>query len=111
MFTELYLNTTNPRLQFGQLFLPTILFPMIISIIVHTIIYIAFCNMVSYIFFNKVLSSQINQRLVICLIPIMIFGFIGRIFHVKEIYRAYNGNMEKTRNHLDRLYISWLFIS
>ena len=84
---------------------------MIISIIIHTIIYMAFCNMVSYIFFNKVLSSQINQRLGICLIPIMIFGFIGRFFHVKEIYSAYNGNMEKTRNHLDRLYISWLFIS
>lgn len=111
MFTELYLDTTDPTLKFSQLFKSKILFPMIFSILFHTIIYSAFCNMVSYIFFNRVLSNQVNKRLIMFLIPIMIFGFIGRFFHVKEIYRAYNGDMKKTRNHLDRLYISWIFIS
>ena len=111
MFTKLYLDTTNPKLSLSDLFGPKILGPMIISIIVHTILYTLFCNMVSWIFFGSVLSNKINMRLLICLIPIMIFGFIGRFIHVKDIYNAYNGNMEKTRNHLDKLYISWIFIS
>jgi len=111
MFTKLYLDTTNPNLKVTQLFQPSILFPMIISIVFHTIVYILFCNMVSYIFYNKILSNQINKRLAICLIPIMIFGFIARFIHVKDVYKAYNGDMLKTRNHLDKLYISWIFIS
>jgi hypothetical protein len=111
MFTELYLNTTNPKIKLRQFLLPYILFPMVISIIMHTVVYALFCNMVSYILFNKFLSSQINQRLLGCLLLIMIFGFIGRYFHVKDVYNAYNRDEVKTRNHLDRLYISWLFIS
>jgi hypothetical protein len=111
MFTELYLNTTNPKIKLRQFLLPYILFPMVISIIMHTVVYALFCNMVSYILFNKFLSLQINQRLLGCLLLIMIFGFIGRYFHVKDVYNAYNRDEVKTRNHLDRLYISWLFIS
>jgi hypothetical protein len=41
----------------------------------------------------------------------MFFGFFARFFHVKEVYRAYHKNMEKTRTHLDKLYIGWIFIS
>jgi hypothetical protein len=111
MFTKLYLDTTNPKLQVSQLFHSPIFTPMMISIVFHTILYTLFCNMVSYIFFGKILSNLINKRLLMFLIPIMFFGFIGRIFHVKEIYNAYNGDMTKTRAHLDKLYISWLFIS
>jgi uncharacterized RDD family membrane protein YckC len=111
MFTKLYLDTTNPKARFGELFEAPILVPMIISVLFHTIIYALFCNMVSYIFFGKGLSLIVNKRLIMFLIPIMVFGFIGRFFHVKDIYRAYNGNMEKTRKHLDKLYITWIFIS
>jgi hypothetical protein len=111
MFTKLYLDTTNPKLQFGQMFHSSIFIPMMSSLVFHTILYTLFCNMVSYIFFGKILSNVVNKRLLLFLIPIMFFGFIGRIFHVKEIYNAYNGDMVKTRNHLDKLYISWIFIS
>ena len=111
MFTKLYLDTTNPKLQFSQLFHSSIFVPIIISIIFHTIIYSLFCNMTSYIFFGKVLSNIINKRLLLLLIPIMFFGFFARFYHVKDIYKAYNGDMTKTRTHLDKLYISWLFIS
>lgn len=41
----------------------------------------------------------------------MFFGFFARFFHVKDIFKAYNGDIERTRNHLDKLYISWIFIS
>ena len=111
MFTELYLQTTNTKLPFGSLFNPKLLFYIIISVIFHTIVYTAFCNLVSYIFFGNLLSRTVNIRLIISLLIIMFFGFFGRFLHVKEIHKAYNYNVEKTRQHLDNLYISWIFIS
>jgi hypothetical protein len=111
MFTKLYLDTTNPKLPFSSLFEVTTLGPMIVSILIHTIIYTSFFNIVSWIFIGKILSNIINIRLVSSLIPIMFFGFIGRFLHVNDIYKGYNGNMEKTREYTDKHYISWIFIS
>jgi hypothetical protein len=111
MFTELYLQTTNPKLSFNELFAYPIIVNIIISVIFHTILYTCFFNLVSYIFFGKYLSSNINKRLISCLLFIMFFGFFARFFHVKEIYKSYNYDLEKTRNHLDKLYIGWIFIS
>ena len=111
MLTKLYLDTTNPTLRFSQLFSFTILFPMILSVIFHTILYTLFCNAVSYIFLGKCLNKIVNTRLVIFLLLVMFFGFIARFFHVKEIYHAYNQNLSKTREHLDKLYIGWIFLS
>jgi hypothetical protein len=111
MFTKLYLETTNPKLTLSGLFGPKILGPMIVSILVHTIVYTLFCNMVSWIFFGSILSNKINVRLLLCLVPIMIFGFIGRFIHVKDVCMAYNGNIEKTREYTDKHYISWVFLS
>ena len=111
MFTKLYLETTNPKLTLSGLFGPKILGPMIVSILVHTIVYFLFCNMVSWIFFGSILSNKINMRLLISLVLIMFFGFIGRLIHVKDVYMAYNGNMEKTREYTDKHYISWVFLS
>jgi hypothetical protein len=111
MFTKLYLDTTNPKLSFSSLFEVTTLGPMIISILLHTIIYSLFCNAVSWVFYGKILSNIINIRLISFLIPVMFFGFVGRFIHVKDIYKGYNGNMEKTREYTDKHYISWIFIS
>jgi hypothetical protein len=110
MFTKLYLDTTNPTRSLSDFLNPIIVFPMIVSIVFHTTIYLLFFNMVSWIFFESVLSYKINKRMITCLIPIMSLGFIGRFYHVKDVFQAY-GNMEKTKNHLDNLYISWIFIS
>jgi len=111
MFTKLYLDTTNPKLQFSQLLHKSIFISIIISVVFHTILYILFFNTAHFIFFRKILSNGTNKLLLLFLIPIMFFGFFARFFHVKEIYRAYNGDMTKTRQHLDKLYISWIFIS
>jgi hypothetical protein len=107
MFTELYLNTTNPELPLSKL----VSIPLLISVIFHTILYSAFFNLVSYIFLGRLLSITVNARLITALILIMFFGFFARFFHVKEIYNAYGKNLEKTRNHMDKLYITWIFIS
>ena len=111
MFTKLYLDTTNPKLQLHEMFQSAILIPIVVSVVFHTFIYTLLCNMAAYIFFKKFLSNDTNKRLLTFLIPIMFLGFFARFYHVKEIYKAYNGDMVKTRNHLDKLYISWIFIS
>jgi hypothetical protein len=111
MFTKLYLETTNPKLPFTDLFKPTIFMNILLSVIFLTVLYEAFANLVSYIFFGKILSTPVNIRLLVFLLLIMFFGFFGRFFHVKEVYKAYHYNMAKTRQHLDTLYIGWIFIS
>ena len=111
MFTDLYLQTTDPRLRFSQLFMPPIIINIILSVLFHTAVYASFVNLASYIFFGKILSREINIRLLVSLLLIMFFGFFGRFIHVKEIYKSYNYNLEKTRRHLDQLYIGWIFIS
>jgi hypothetical protein len=111
MFTDLYLQTTNPRLPLSALFSAKIFTGIILSVLFHTIVYAGFANIVSYIFYGKMLSNKQNIRLTIFLVLVMFFGFFARFYHVKEIYKAYNYDMQKTRNHLDRLYIGWIFIS
>jgi hypothetical protein len=111
MLTDLYLQTTNPKLSFKQFLSPQILTGIFFSVIFHTIIYTAFFNLGSYIFYGKRLVNEVNVRLVIALLIIMFFGFFARFLHVKEIYKAYNYNIERTRNHLDKLYIGWIFVS
>ena len=110
MFTELYLSTTNPNISLQEMISENIV-PLLLSIIIHTILYIAFFNIAFYIFFGKLLSMKINNRLFIILLLIMIFGYIGRFYHVKDIYQAYDKDLVKTRNHLDKLYITWIFIA
>jgi hypothetical protein len=111
MFTKLYLYTTNPNILISEFFTPNIFIKIVISILVHTIIYTLFLNLGSFIFTNKLLDENINIKIIISLILIMFFGFIARYYHVKDIFKAYNGDMIQTRNHLDKLYISWIFIS
>lgn len=111
MFTDLYLETTNPKLPFFALFIPQIFTGIIMTVIFHTVLYTCFVNIISYIFFGNLLSKIVNIRLIVFLLIVMFFGFFARFFHVKEVYKAYDYNMEKTRQHLDRLYIGWIFIS
>lgn len=111
MFTELYLSTTNPNINTVSEMISQNSSPLLVSILFHTIIYMLFINMVSYIIFGRLLSMKINNRLFIISIIIMSFGYIARFYHVKDVYQAYNKDANKTRNHLDKLYITWLFIA
>jgi len=110
MFTKLYLSTTNPKISLSEMISQNAV-PLLVSIVIHTILYMLFINLVSYIFFDKLLSMKINNRLFVILILIMTFGYIARFYHVKDIYEAYNKDMVKTRTHLDNLYITWIFIA
>lgn len=111
MFTKLYLDTTNPRLDIVDLFKTPIVFPLIMSILFHTVMYTAFINLVSYIFTKQILSFKVNTRLLISLLIIMISGYISRVYHVKDIYKGYDNDLLKTREHTDRSFITWIFMS
>ena len=110
MLTKLYLETTDPHLTWNNFFTKKIIFSIIISIIVHTIIYTLFCNMISFIFFGKILNKIINIRLVISLMVFMFFGYIGRFLHVKQVYKDFDYNYEKSKQYLNIHYNSWIFI-
>ena len=111
MFTDLYLQTTNPKLSFRDLFRKDIFTKIILSVLFHTLLYTAFCSAVSYIFLGRWLKPMVTTRLVVFLLLVMFLGFYARFLHVKEVYKAYHYNAEKTREHLDKLYIGWIFIS
>jgi hypothetical protein len=111
MFTETYLQTTDPKLPFSQLISSPIITNILVSVIFHIIVYSSFVNLLSFIFTGKILSTTINYRLLLSLFVIMIFGFVARFLHVKDIYKAYHNDLDKTRSHLDKLFISWIFIS
>jgi hypothetical protein len=110
MFTKLYLDTTDPMLKLSEIFHPRIFFPMMTSVVFHTILYIAFFNLGNYIFTGKFLSKTIHVRLFSVLIGIMFLGYFARIQHVKEIYKSYHMNPTKTREHVDKFFISWVFL-
>lgn len=110
MLTDLYLRTTDPKLELQEVFSSAIFPKLVFSVLFHTIVYSGAFNLLNYVFNGALLSSRVNTRLFVALLIIMFFGYFARLYHVKEIYRAYNGNMEKTRQHLDRLFIGWVFI-
>jgi hypothetical protein len=51
-----------------------------------------------------------NFRWFSVLAMIMILGYIGRVFHVKDIYKAYGHNREKALKHVNQHYNSWIFL-
>lgn len=110
MFTKLYLDTTNPNLTLSEM-LSQNSYPILVSVLFHTIVYVLFVNLAYSVFFGRLLSMKINSRLIFSLLIIMIFGYIARFYHVKDIYKAYNKDMSKVRTHLDQLFISWIFIA
>ncbi len=108
MFTELYLSTTNPELSLSGLIAKS--GPIFVSAVFHTVVYVVFVNVVWFIFTGSVLSNQVNQRLLIFLMTVMLVGYLARFYHVKEIYHTYQ-DKALTRRHVDQLYIGWIFIA
>ena len=76
----------------------------------HTIIYSIFINVVYFIFSGKMFSNIINIRLVIVLILIMIFGYVGRIIRIKDIYQTFHHNEKITREFTNQSYNTFIFL-
>ena len=111
IFTDLYLKTTNPTLGFYECFTFDTITNLLFSIVFHTIIYTISFNLVNYIFIGRQLSNKINIRIMISLFFIMFIGFFARFYHTKEIYKTYQGDIEKTRGHINQHYNTWIFLS
>ncbi len=109
MFTDLYLKTTDPKKSLSTVLRENFVV-ILASVIFHTIIYAAAFNLAAYIFMGRLLSSSVNIRLILSLLLIMSFGYIGRYYHVQEIYKTYGENKEKAKEHIDKLFIGWIFI-
>ena len=60
MFTDLYLQTTNPNLPFSSMFRQDVFIGIFLSVLFHTIIYAGAFNLASYIFLGKLLSKIVN---------------------------------------------------
>ena len=111
MFVETYLQTTDPNKRLADFFQGSLFALILFSVIVHTAIYIGFFNLTSFIFLGKLLSYSVNIRLVSAAAVIMLFGYIGRFYYVKDIYSAYKGDVALTRKHCDSFFISWVFLA
>ena len=107
MFTSLYLSTTNPELSLSQFM--THSGDIVLSSVFHTAVYTVFVNVVWFLFTGTMLTAIINQRLLVFLMVVMVFGYLARFYHVKEIYQAY-GDKARARAHVDQLYVGWIFI-
>jgi hypothetical protein len=110
MFTKLFLQTTNPTLDWSVFFSVNMMSMVILSILFHIILYTSFANIASYVFLNKPLSNVVNTRMIVCLFFIMLSGYIGRVWHSKQVYKDFDNNREKTREYLYQHYNSWVFI-
>jgi len=108
MFTQLYLQSTDPLRRTSM---ADMVPAMVGSIVFHTLLYTAFVNLVSFIFVGKLLSNMVNVRLVVSLVLIMCVGFVARVYHVQDIYRAYNYDSHQARGHIDHRFITWPFLS
>ena len=104
MFTDLYVETTNPKLTLSEFLSARLLNKMATSVLFHTILYVVALNMVSYVF-GGTLSLDVNIRLSIFLVLVMSVGFVARFYRVKELYH-YGG-----KEYVDKAYITWYFLS
>jgi len=104
MFTNLYVETTNPTLTLSEFLSSRLLTKMAASVLFHTILYVLSLNMAIYVF-GYTLSSDVNIRLSIFLVLVMSLGFVARFYRVKELYH-YGG-----KEYVDKSYITWYFLS
>ena len=104
MFTDLYVETTNPKLTLSEFLSVRLLNKMAASVLFHTILYVVALNMVSYVF-GDTLSLDVNIRLSIFLVLVMAIGFVARVYRVKELYH-YGG-----KEYVDKAYMTWYFLS
>jgi hypothetical protein len=107
MFTTVYLQTTDPRVPLTAWSYS----PVVAAILFHTVLYTAVFNLASFLFLGRPLHHAVNVRLLVALLVIMSVGYLGRFYHVQEIYRAYGNNVEKTRQHCDHVFLTWIFLA
>lgn len=104
MFTELFLDTTQPdRDPLLHLRDPRVY----VSAAFHTMLYLCLTLLVSFVFGLKGFDTK---KFVVVVGSIMIWGYVARQAHVNQVYRAYGEDTEGARDHVRKHYIQWYFL-
>lgn len=113
-FTDTYYKTTNPNTDYKELFSLNVGK----SILFHTFVYIGFLYILQFISNIKIIEGRHIFSLILVLILIMVFGFIGRLMRSKSIYSKemeLHNDEEKalleTKHLIDTGYFTWFFCS
>lgn len=108
MFVRLYERTTDPSLEWQEFFSASILPHVILSIVVHTLMYVVAANAVSFIFTSRPLSKRVNLRLILILLGVMSAGYVARLAHAHEA--GLHLGHARARPFIDQHYNTWLFL-
>lgn len=98
---NLYYKSTDPDTKYVDLIDTNTL----ISIILHTWLYFYFITHTSSVF-NFPIN---NNKLIYTLLFIMIFGYIGRLYRAKLLFKKLK-NKSEVRKIMDSIYQVWYFI-
>ena len=104
MYT-VYAATTDPQLSWKQYFSCRIQCLILSSVLFHVMVYTAFVNLAWWVLTNHLFYA--NDRLVVVLFWIMYLGYMGRVIHVREIYRH---RRQGAQAFVDQHYNSWIFL-
>ena len=113
-FTDTYYQTTNPKTEYKELFSANVAK----SILFHTVLYVGFLYLLQFVSNIKIVEGKHLFSLILVLILIMIFGFVGRLMRSKSIYKKEielrddeEKALQETKHLMDTGYFTWYFCS
>ena len=106
MFAELYKKTTDPETTYNDILSEKNVY---FSILFHTVAYSVAVYLFALIVLKHRLTYDQLRMLVIFFVLVMFFGYFGRLWRVKQLYKIHN-NKEKIAQIIANGYFCWYFI-
>ena len=112
-FIETYYQTTHPKTEYKEL----LSLNVGKSILTHVVVYIGFLYILQFVSNIKVVETKHIFSLVLFLIIVMVFGFLGRLMRSKTIYEEElkehdeDEALKQTKHKMDNAYFTWYFVS
>lgn len=113
--TRTYFETTNPKAPYSRI----VAIDVVVSIILHTIAYMAIIYGIGWLFNIKtLLNKKVLCNLTCVFLIIMTCGYFGRLMRVKAIYNYYKKHTPWNDDHcvdasnklLDKGYFRFYFM-
>ena len=105
MFAGLYQDSTNPTTSYVSLIQD---YRMYLSILAHTAVYVV-SFILLYYSITGYLPSKVVAKLVIILIILMWFGYMGRLHRAKGLWKIHHDH-DKVSRRMDNAYFCWYFL-
>ena len=112
-FTDTYYQTTHPKTEYKEL----LSVGVGKSILSHIVMYVGFLYILQFVSNIKIIETKHVFSLVLFLIIIMIFGFLGRLMRAKSIYQkeladhSEEDALNNTKHLIDNAYFTWFFVA